>query len=324
MYAVSPFYIHISRMRNFQSYYNYTARPNFNFRHLSREAKQSYKHYEKALCNTKKLKARKCFLQSCIEEQVVPKSLKIHLECDFSPFHIVKREMLKDRVQALDLKISHEYRVLRRRHRDLRFFANPNLVSQMENKAHSYAEYQERLTSSRLQQKIQRLCNESIWNHLTMPENVVNMSSRHLSHLESNVLGLGLSFSLPPSKRDIVSTAASFDRFLFQNRQHIEKPDLFRGIVSPLLLSIKNESPLLPKRMQQALTDLDRCMDIKVMPADKGGKVVIMDRAEYDAKIFDLLSDDNTYVEVASNPLKEQNKFIRSISCLYRRNRITR
>ena len=107
--------------------------------------------------------------------------------------------MLKDRIKALDLKISHEYRVLRRRHRDLRFYASPYLVSQMESKAHSYAEFQERLKFSRLQQKIQRLCNESIWNSLTMPENV-NMSSRHLSQLESNVLGLGLSFSLPPKK----------------------------------------------------------------------------------------------------------------------------
>ena len=237
----------------------YTARQNSNliFRNLSRDANKSYKRYEKALCNTKKLKARKSFLRSCLEEQVLPKSLKVHLECDYSPFHIVKQELLKDRIQSIDLKINHEYRVLRRRHQELRYFANSPLVSQMENNAHSYAKFQEQQTYSRLQHKIELLCKQSMWNRFTMPENIVNMSSCQLSALENQVLGLGLSFTLPPSKRDIISTAASFDRFLFQNRHEIQKPDLFRGIISPLLLAIKKETPLLPKRMHQALMNLD-------------------------------------------------------------------
>ena len=145
-----------------------------------------------------------------------------------------------------------------------------------------------------------------------MPENIINLSSRQLSIFEEKVLGLGMSFNLPPTERDIISTAAAFDKFLYKNRENLNnKGDLIRGMVSPLLLSIKKQTPLLPKSLYEALKVLGKSRDIKIMPADKGGKVVVLNQADYDDKIFNLLSDGDTYEKLDDCPLSEQNKYIR-------------
>ena len=64
------------------------------------------------------------------------------------------------------------------------------------------------------------------------------------------------------------------------------------GIVSPLFLSIQKETPSLPKSLFLGLKRLQKNKNIKIIPTDKGGKVVVMDISEYDAKILNLLSDD--------------------------------
>ena len=146
-----------------------------------------------------------------------------------------------------------------------------------------------------------------------MPENIINRSSLNLDKFEKHVLGLGLTFNLPPTEKDIVSTAAALDKFLFRNREKLTKnSELVRGIVSPLLLSIQKETPLLPKSLYLGLKRLQKNRNVKIMPADKGGKVVVMDVSEYDSKIMNLLSDDDTYEHLHRNPLKENNAMIRS------------
>ena len=97
-------------------------------------------------------------------------------------------------------------------------------------------------TRATLERKLQNLVKFSIWYDFTMPENIINMSNSQLSFLEQNVLGLGLSFGLPPTKRDVVPTAAAFDKFLYIIRSKVKNTDHLRGLVSPLLLSIRQDS----------------------------------------------------------------------------------
>ena len=49
------------------------------------------------------------------------------------------------------------------------------------------------------------------------------------------------------------------------------------------------------------------------MTADKGNKVVIMNKGEYNGKMATILSDSETYELLKSNPLKDHNKYVRKV-----------
>ena len=303
--------MYASRWR-FSNHIYYPAFRNFHFRDLSREANYQYKKYERSLCKAKKLKERKKFLHRCLEEQVLPRSIKIELHWDFKPFHHIKKEILLDRINAIKYQIEQTYRQVRKNWGYLKFYVNRQTFDILVSNAHKFAHHQAFLNRKSLQKKLNNLIRFSIWYDFTIPENIINMSSQQLSFLEKRVLGLGLSFGLSPTKRDVVPTAAAFDQFLYLKRNKIKNPDVIRGLVSPLLLSIRNESPVLPRRLDEALAGLEKRRDIKIMPADKGGKIVIMNTSDYEAKISELLADVQTYEEVHHNPLNNINKNIRA------------
>ena len=103
----------------------------------------------------------------------------------------------------------------------MKFFAARDVVMQLQDNAHQYARYQGGITKYHLKRKLDRLRTLTVWYKFTMPQNVVNLSSKQLNFFEKSVLGLGLGFNLPPSRRDIIPTAASFDKFLFNHKSKI-------------------------------------------------------------------------------------------------------
>ena len=80
--------------------------------------------------------------------------------------------------------------------------------------------------------------------------------------------------------------AANVDAFFRNNRYSIGNPDLIRGIISPLLVSITTKASVHPKKLNKALTDLRKNDSIKIMPADKRRKVVLLDTDDYKRKNF--------------------------------------
>ena len=293
-------------------FYNSSAAGrSFRFGNLPRILNYHYRLYERALTQIQKLKQRRVFLQECLKEQVLPPSIKTHLLCDSSPFHPVKRCLLQDRIEAIKFEIETKYLRSRKQLSHMKFFAARDVVMQLQDNAHQYARYQGGITKYHLKRKLDRLRTLTVWYKFTMPQNVVNLSSKQLNFFEKSVLGLGLGFNLPPSRRDIIPTAASFDKFLFNHKSKITNPSILRGAISPLLLAIERETPNLPKSLQNALSNLQRDKNTKVMTADKGNKVVLMDKADYDAKMEVLLSDGNTYEALEHDPLKEVNMFVR-------------
>ena len=290
----------------------YSAVRNFRFRYLSVEAKLNYKVYERLQCVIRKDRVRRRFLINCLEEQVIPPSFKIDIKHDFEAFHEIKKLFLKDRIHSIKLEIEESYRKARRAYNNLRFFVDPYTIQTLLDYAHSCARRQEKFTKALLHRKLCHLMRYSVWERYSMTHNIINLSSTTLTHDEKVVLGLGLSFNIKPSDKDFIPIVASFDKFFYLNRDKIEDPDTFRGIISPLLLAISQESSHLPRRLVRALEQLRRRRDIRVMPADKGGKIVIMNSDHYDSKVNEILSDQETYQKLASNPLEEHNIFIRS------------
>ena len=81
---------------------------------------------------------------------------------------------------------------------------------------------------------------------------------------------------------------------------------------SSIISSIKKVRPFLPAQLNKALLSLSRDQSIKILPAEKGGKVVIMDSVDYSQKAVQLLDDQQTHEMLSSNLLETGNSSIRA------------
>ena len=97
------------------------------------------------------------------------------------------------------------------------------------------------------------------------------------------------------------------------------------GYLASVLGSVYNDlssfSQSLPKRYFDALVSLKKNKSIKISPADKGGKTVILNSSDYVNKLSVLFSNPVTYKSLSANPLnKMQSAFncgLRNVSQKY-------
>ena len=164
-----------------------------------------------------------------------------------------------------------------------------------------------RKTDVELNQKFDVIFRSSPWVTYSNSDNVVNMSSVPLTMEQLCVLGYGLSFALPPNSNSILDFLTNFSKFEYFNR-NTNNPTDFNTLKGYLLNSIYREvknNYLIPRRFKEAINYLQANDEIIICKADKGGKVVVMDRLTYDNKMNDLLQDSVTYKKLNSNPLKK-------------------
>ena len=64
----------------------------------------------------------------------------------------------------------------------------------------------------------------------------------------------------------------------------------------------------LPRRFRFALKELKTLTSLKILPADKGGKNVLMDKHQYDLKMKTILSDKQVYRNINSNHLPSMQR----------------
>lgn len=274
---------------------------------LDRNILIKYRHYERSLIAFNRMKLRLIFLYSCFSEQVVPRSVDITLKCDTEPFPMIKKLILKNSIECckrdietLHLRVRHTFAILKN---NIPFFVVDDLI----NIAHNTSRYMCSRTSENLKNKLDLLCSRSLWEKFSSVNSVVNISRHPLSTHQQTLLGLGLSFALPPPAGATIDIASALDNFLYRYRTSVNNPDLLRGALIPVSSSLKNRKHFLPKRLVTALNELKAVRDTVVLPADKGGKVVVMDITEYIAKSNSLLSDDSTYSKLTKNPTQSVN-----------------
>ena len=82
-----------------------------------------------------------------------------------------------------------------------------------------------------------------------------------------------------------------------------------------------NAKHKIPQKLIEAVNQIKRNKNILITKADKGGKVVVIDKSTYDEKIKDLLCDRTTYRSLTTNPLKKwQQKFNRELKTILKDN----
>jgi hypothetical protein len=195
---------------------------------------------------------------------------------------------------------------LRKSRRDLRSaIHSPTLIRDIDQCVRFLTEKKVFAQRSRLSSLVDRLCSDSIWCKFSCSDNVVNLSNYSLKLYETEILGYGLNFALPANRHH-------FPRFFrnlnFQNSSH--QNDLLSSVFGSIYSDLASFSKSLPKRYLDALLSLKRNSSIKVCPADKGGKIVILNSCDYVNKLSVMFSDSSTYKPINSNPLiKMQSSF---------------
>ena len=148
---------------------------------------------------------------------------------------------------------------------------------------------QARINKARLGQKLEKLFFDSKWCKYSREDCIVNLSSLRLSRSMSCVLGCGLSFCLPPNECVIIKFLCDLNSPEYKIGEML---DVSRGfILNGIIRNLGRK--VLPTRLVSALRDLERNKDIVITKADKGNKVVILNRDEYEEQLSSVLSDES-------------------------------
>ena len=140
---------------------------------------------------------------------------------------------------------------------------------------------------------------------------IVNISNRQLDEHETSVLQRGLNYAITsrriPVENFIIETEKAC-RFL-----EPDTADMLRNEVVDILRKAKPTQSDITKKEKDAITRLKQDISIQVLPADKGRATVIMDKADYEAKVKSLLYDEKTYVKLDKDPTQQYKRKLVSI-----------
>nr|VZI51481.1 unnamed protein product [Spirometra erinaceieuropaei] len=140
-------------------------------------------------------------------------------------------------------------------------------------------------------------------NERSMGTRVVNISKRHLLPAEINLLSKDIGFN--PTDATPTSFLAGLESIILSSVLPEDKradiPSCATGI-----LRQKRDQQTLPAEEAQGLRALNSDHSIVVVPADKGGATVIMDKTDYVNKANIIFSDTGSYTILAKDPTKKQ------------------
>ena len=282
------------------------------FRFLSPEVKRVSRMYENSLEHFHRLKNQRNFLTNCSKEHVIPRSLEVPVKMTETAFHPINQYILADRIKSIKQEINIAAHRNRYSYNNLRLSTEPHTFNRLVCGIRNITNSKKSDHSQILDRKLNHLCRGSLWNKYSNRNNIHNISSHNLTENEIVVLGLGMSFNLEPRKDEMLNTIASLEKLLKWMDNSPNEKQQIRGMIPPLLHSYSKEIPLLPKRLNEAMRDLKNNPNIKILPADKGGKVVVMDQQEYLIKAHRLLSDKGTYEKLLQDPFEQHNKNVRA------------
>ncbi|UYV71021.1 hypothetical protein LAZ67_8001448 [Cordylochernes scorpioides] len=126
---------------------------------------------------------------------------------------------------------------------------------------------------------------------------IVNLSSIPLSEKEERVLALGLHY-VPPDKPDIPRLIAGVEGAL-KNLNHMETLRIRHAVTQVLR---RPYHPVSYARDHRSLIQkLRKTSSLVISKADKGNQTVLMDRADYEGKMMNILADTSTFTIISTS-----------------------
>ena len=171
----------------------------------------AYNSMERARIAAYSSKRRWQHLRDCLLEQVLPKSMSCHKDSNAHGLAFPKHHeaMLRDQMDALRFEKQSKFAHLHHCKLAFRLHCPEHLYLKGLKFAHDRALVKDRAHVVKLADKLRRLCDSSSWSKAALHECVINKSAHTLTKHETQLLGLGLSFSLPPRSESVVNVLAA-------------------------------------------------------------------------------------------------------------------
>ncbi|BHF80121.1 hypothetical protein SprV_0702324500 [Sparganum proliferum] len=139
-------------------------------------------------------------------------------------------------------------------------------------------------------------------NERSMATKVVNLSKRNLLPAEIHLLSKGIGFN--PTDATPTNFLAGLESILLTTVLPEDKRADKRSCATGILRH-KGHQQTLPAEEAQGLRSLKSDHSIVVVPADKGGATVVMDKIDYVNKANIIFSDTDSYTILAEDPTKK-------------------
>ena len=272
--------------------------------------KHHYQVMERAFIAAYSARLRWKFLRSCLQEQVLPHSLQHLMSYNASgeafPDHW--KALLKDRI--IDAAREKQDKFIHRNHCKNKFneLCPTELIAQSHQLAFRRAQHLDGIQQVKHQSKLQRLCSKSLWANASLTDCVVNLSDHQLTDNELQVLGLGMSFALPPRPETCTMSVLAALQDLESTAKEIA-PELrtIKGFAITCLNDLSKSNGELPQRLHSAKKGLQYNKNIIIVKADKGSKIVVLNKQDYISAGEAMLADTNVYEKLNVNPLRTES-----------------
>ena len=156
-------------------------------------------------------KLRLRFLNRCLEEQVLPNSLQHISRYNSSgeAFPIYWQQLLRDQIFSVKHEINEKFRFAYQLMQSVLQECPSDLAPYCTALTKRTLDHEKNVRQHNMDKKLQALCLKSQWGRFSHLECVSNLSSRELSKDQKSLLGLGLSFAMPPTAEEYIDLMAS-------------------------------------------------------------------------------------------------------------------
>lgn len=263
--------------------------------------------YSSSLIRAHNLKIRVNFLQRCLKEQVMPRSilpLRV-LQMSDRPFEDFLQIILKKHIELTMIEKEQAFFISRQKKQVFLCVIPCEWQNRMLDYCFDTLRFQCNSLQNKLDRKLVDLIKNSDWTKNANHDFVVNLSDKHLDNDTMCALGYGLNFAGLKQAVNSVDVARAFCNLEKYSNLPSDEVNICKGIV---YASMSNESvPNCPQRFVKAIKSVKQDPELHVTKADKSNAVVILNKDDYVSKMNDLLSDDTTYSKLRSNPLERVN-----------------
>ena len=273
-----------------------------------------FRKYEKAYQKVEKLKCDRKFLIVCKSHEVLPRFLhfklyrktlhnsKLYRSWQFKLLHLEitskNRQILKFQKSLEECKTNLKSSVS-----VLDFICMNNFIE------NSIKKFTEKISETHEK----KLKNLGISSHMyPLDPNLVifNYSNRILTDQERNLLTLGLNFKLPMYKLNFFDYFLSFENlYSYLSKFEIYNPHNVPNILKNTLHNIAHKyfykfsphkvfCPFFSKHEINTLRNLSKDRSITICRPDKGTGVVILDKLDYENKMFTILNDASKFKQL--------------------------
>ncbi|CAF1501420.1 unnamed protein product [Rotaria sordida] len=137
--------------------------------------------------------------------------------------------------------------------------------------------------------------------------NVVNLSDHNLTQDQISLLSKGLKFIPTPKQMNVINFITNTESALSYTPTTIKQAAISE-ITTFIQRWKKPKIDNLTKQERIAMNEIKNNKEIIVIPADKGGKIVVMNQKDYKEKMEEKLNDKKTYEQVKDPTNMIKNK----------------